>query len=504
MSDTAQNPGALSADWARELAGSFSEDRANRVARNAVTSDGIMAAARDLAKMRTYHDTYGISRAKTGDITNQRQSGRCWMFATFNVVRAQTMELLDVDTFEFSQSFGMFYDKLEKTNAFFENVIATADRPVEDRDVAMILDDGIEDGGYVVFALNLIQKYGLVPKDAMPETACSKNSSEMNQQLDRLARKGALEIRKAHAAGASLEDLRAIKQRYMAHVHRLLSVCLGEPPTTFNFEYKVGKNAKVDAAKISCVEPEPKADATGEKTDVADHDDKDGASSDKSSDKVFILRDKNITPLQFVERYVKVDPTDWVDLISNPMDEYPYGHAYHMRIFDSVVGAQPLHSLNCKMEVLEDAAIRSLKAGVPVAMACDVLQEFPRHIEDYKYVLALDTMDFASLFGTDLSMDRKDLLSIRETYLSHEMTFQGVELDENGRPVAWRIENSWGKDAGKDGYLIMSADWFRTYGGNVTVRREFVDEETLNLWDNAPVEEVDPWSNLSRSMAPKH
>ncbi len=490
-------------DWTQKLDADFSSVRANRVARNAVTAANVNAAARDITRMRSYHDTYGISRKKTGDITNQRQSGRCWMFATFNTLRAATMELLDVDTFEFSQSFGMFYDKLEKANSMLENIIATADQDADSREVAFILEDGMGDGGYVPYAMNIVQKYGLVPKDAMPETACSKNSSQMDQQLERLLHKDSLELRRMHADGKSDDELRERKVQMLVDVHRVLCVCLGEPPVTFDFECQVGKDAKADASMLFAVEPEDKpADKTkdGADSDAAEGPE-DAAKKEEKKDARLVLRDKGITPRQFAERYVPVDPTDWVDLVSMPDPKYPFGEAFHIRYMDSILDGQKLHSLNCPMEVLEDAAIRSLKAGVPVAMACDVMQDFPRSIDDYKYVLGTDTMDFEGLFGVDLSMGREDLVAARETCLTHEMTFQGVELGEDGRPVAWRIENSWGKDAGKDGYLIMSGDWFRTYGGNVTVRREFVDEATLKAWDTTPVREVEPWSNLGRCLA---
>ncbi len=297
MADQTVNP-----QWANEETAAFSADRANRVARNSVTSMGVSAAARDITTMRTYADTYGVAVAKTGDVTNQRQSGRCWMFSSFNVLRQEAIKKLDVDTFEFSQAYGMFYDKLEKANSALEYIIQTADQPTDSRVVNTLLTEGIGDGGYYSFAMSLVEKYGLVPKDAMPETACSKNSTQMDERIDRLFRKSAGELRAAYAAGKSIDELRALKQEQLKGFHQILSVCLGEPPLTFDFEYKVGKNAQVDKAKLSPVEPSKASD---------NKDKKDG---EKDEEGTQILRDFGITPLEFAERYCGVDPRGFVQL----------------------------------------------------------------------------------------------------------------------------------------------------------------------------------------------
>lgn len=475
---------SVDTEWAKERNAAFGKERANRVARNAVTSADVMAAARDTTKMRTYSDTFGVTVPKTAEVTNQRQSGRCWFFSAMNALRHDTMTFLDVDTIEFSQAFGMFYDKLEKANSTLEYVIRTADLPDDAREVCYVLDYGMGDGGYYSFAMNVVRKWGIVPKYAMPETACSRNSSQMNAQLERLVRKHAFTLRRMHAGGASEAELRAAKQDMLADVHQLLATCLGEPPVTFDFVMKVGKGCKADAAKLSPIEP-ASDDAQGEKDDS------------RASQ---VIRDLGITPLQFAERYVPVDPEDYVALVSMPGESRPYGHAYHLTLTDSVQGGTPIRVLNVEPQVLEQAAIASLKAGVPCAMSCDVMQEFPRSIEDFKYVLSLDGEDLNGLFGVDLSMTRADMIDARETSLTHAMCFQGVELDADGRPKAWRIENSWGKDQGKDGYLVMSADWFRLYGGEVDVRREFVPADVLRLWDEAPVEDVAPWSNICHAL----
>ncbi len=487
---------AIDPSWSDERREEFLANRGNRVARNAVTSDNIMKAARNASTLRTYHDTFSVSRPKTGEVTNQRHSGRCWMFSSFNVLRAATMKLLDVDTFEFSQAFGMFYDKLEKSNSMLENVISLIDKPIDDRALCFVLEEGVGDGGYYPYAMNLVSKWGIVPKDAMPESACSKDSTQMNTQLERLLHRDASILRAMYAEGADETTLRTEKEKMLEEVWRLLAVCLGEPPVRFDFVQSVGKNAKVDETKIY----EQTGDDRKDDSKAAD----DADSKNKDDDKPRrVLRDRGITPREFAERYVPVDPQDYVELVSIPGETRPFGTAWHIRYMDSVEGAKQLRMLNVDQHTLERAAIASLKAGVPCEMACDVMQEFPRGIEDFPGILALDTMDYDALFDVDLSMERADMYDMRESSLTHAMTFQGVELDEQGEPVAWRVENSWGKDACKDGYLVVSADWFRLYGGEVSVRREFVDEQTLRQWDETPVTDVDPWSAVAAAVAPK-
>ena len=209
-----------------------------------------------------------------------------------------------------------------------------------------------------------------------------------------------------------------------------------------------------------------------------------------------ILRDPHITPREFVERYVRLDLADYVELVNFPGETRPYEHAFNIRCFDPVAGGQRLRFLNMPMHYLEDSAVASLKAGVPVFMMCAVNQLLMRKDEDYSGVLALDGMDLDGTFGVDLSQDKAQMIDDRECGMTHCMVFQGVELGEDGKPRAWRVENSWGDDFGFDGYLVIDADWFRLYGGDVVVERRFVPEEVQHLWDEAPTTEVSYWDNL--------
>lgn len=473
--------GALGLQHAVKLAEEFSQERANRIARNAVTSMDVFAAARNPAAMRTYTDTYGVSVRTPKTVTNQRQSGRCWLFATLNTLRPQICSKLDVDDFEFSQAYNMFYDKLEKANSFLVNIIATADRPFDDRVVTMLLEGPAPDGGEWRYAANLIEKWGLVPKQVMPETACTKDTRQMNRYLFRLLRRDAATLRAAVADGEAPEQLDERRVRMMDDVHRMLCTCLGEPPATFDFECAVGEHAQVDAARLVDQEGGP-------------------ARAGEDDRPTRILYERGITPQEFQQRYVGFHADDYVDLVSIPGETRPFERIIGIRWMDIVAGAPGMRLLNMPPEVLESAAVASLKAGHGCYMACDVGQEFARYIEDFPGVLALDAIDAEGLFGVDLDMEKATMYDMRESRMTHAMTFQGVELGADGSPKAWRVENSWGKDACKDGYLIMSADWYRLYGGEVVVRREFVDGHSLELWDTLPTEMCDPWSAVAGAV----
>lgn len=458
----AVDPGRINA-----LTEGFATSRANRIARNAVTSMGIAAAARDQRACRAYKDTYGVSLEAAKTVTHQHKSGRCWMFSTLNVVRARTLGILDVDDFEFSQAYTTFYEKLEKSNSFLERIIQTADRPANDRLVYHLTLHTAADGGQFMFCASILEKWGAVPKDAMPETACTLDTKYMNEVLGDILIRDAAILRERAGKGAGVDELEAAKADMLDEIHRFLCCCLGEPPLAFDFDFQVGAHADVDASKVEVT-------ADGRR----------------------ILRDHGVTPLEFLERYARFNPDDYIELVSMPGDTRPFGHLYGIDWFDAVVGGRPLRLLNMEMPVVEQAVIASLKGGVPAYMMCDVGKRTLRGDDDFAGVLATDSLDLEGLFDIDLSIDRGDNLDLNGTGMSHCMAFQGVQLDEAGEPVAWRVENSWGAEQCKNGYLIISRDWWRAYGGDVVVERRFVPDEVLELRDSLPVEHVDPWDGF--------
>lgn len=447
---------------------SFARSRANRIARNAVTSMGIANAARDQRAAREYRETFGVSLPCAKTVTHQDKSGRCWMFSTLNVLRAKTMRILDVDDFEFSQAYVTFYEKLEKSNSFLERIIQTVDRPANDRVVNHITLHHAADGGQFMFCASIVEKWGLVPKSVMPETACTVNTKFMNEALGELLIADAAKLRAAYAAGAGADELEAQKNEMLAGVHRLLCCCIGEPPATFDFTVVVGESAQIDASLVA----EP--NAAGQR----------------------LLRDRGITPLQFVERYVEFNADEYIELTSIPGESRPFGHLYGIDWFDAVIGGRPLRLLNMEMPVLEHAIIASLKAGVPVYMMCDVGRRALRYAQDFKGLMATDALNLEDLFDVDLSIDRGVSFDLNGTGMSHCMAFQGVELDDDGDPVMWRVENSHGANEDYDGFLHISRDWWRTFGGDIVVERRFVPEDVLALRDTLPVEHRDPWDGF--------
>lgn len=424
----------------------FRGERANLLAMNAVCASGPKTAAKNQDDFRTDLHQFSVN-LEQGDITNQKRSGRCWMFAALNTMRFQVMKKLNLKTFELSQNYLLFYDKLEKSNYFLENILQTLDEPASGRLIDFLLTSPIGDGGQWDMICALIDKYGVVPKQCMPETFSSSNTTEMVSTITEKLREDAFRLRKAYEGGHSVDELRAMKDQMMATIYRMLSICLGVPPKTVDLE-------------------------------VRDKDEK-------------FIRDTNLTPKAFYEKYVGLDLGDYISLINAPTQDKPYYHSYTVRFLGNVVEGRKVRYVNLPVEELKKAAIAQMQDGQPVWFGCDVGQRSERT----EGLMALTIYDYDDLFQTDFAMDKAARLDYKESLMTHAMVFQGVNLDEKGRPNRWRVENSWGKDIGRDGYFVMTDDWFSEYVYQVVVNKKYVSEDALKAYESEPIV-LEPWDPM--------
>ncbi len=425
----------------------FDAQRANRVAMNAVTENGLTKSAkRREAAQRDVH-TFSVS-LNQGDITNQKQSGRCWMFAALNTMRFEVIRKYKLSRdFELSQAYLFFYDKLEKSNYFLENVLETLDEPASGRLVSFLLQAPVGDGGQWDMLCNLVRKYGVVPKTAYPESVASSGSREMDAYLTEKLREDACILRKHYAAGVDLADLRGEKEGMLEEIYRLLCICLGKPPKRFDFEYR-------------------------------------------DTDNVF-HRDAGLTPQSFYAKYVGLVLDDYVSLINAPTADKPFGCSYTVRFLGNVKEGKPVRYLNLEIGELKKAAIAQLKDGEPVWFGCDV----GKRSERSDGILDLDVYGLEDLLDTRFTMTKAERLDYGQSLMTHAMVFQGVNLDENGQPNRWRVENSWGKDPGKGGYYVMTDRWFDEYMYQVVVNKKYLTDEQLSAYNADPIE-LEPWDPM--------
>ena len=416
------------------------------LAMNAVTANGIGKASTDIEALKKNVHEYSVL-LKTGEITSQNQSGRCWMFAALNAMRFGLIKKYNLENYEFSQTYPLFWDKLEKSNYFLENILATLDEETGSRIVAFLLTAPLNDGGQFDMFAGLVEKYGVVPKSAMPETVCSSATAEMDKYLTLKLREYACKLRGDYRRGEPLESLRAQKEDMLSTIYRMLTICLGFPPEKVDFIVR-----------------------------------------DKDNN---LIREEELSPQEFYEKYVGWDLRDYVSLINAPTGDKPYGQAYTVRFLGSVHEARPVRYLNLPVDELKKAAIRQMQDGEPVWFGCDVGQ---RHVRELGI---MDTRSIAvdKLFGTGFPMTKEERLDYGESLMTHAMVLQGVHLDAEGKPVRWRVENSWGKDKGKDGYYLMSDDWFSEYTYQVVVHKKYLSPEQLAQYEGE-MKVLEPWDPM--------
>lgn len=436
----------ISSEDLRGFAAAFGADRANTVAMRAVTNNGILKSAKRADVIQRDCHEFSVSLHQ-GDITNQKQSGRCWMFAGLNVLRFHVIQERKLKNFELSQSYLFFYDKLEKSNYFLENVLETLDEPLNGRLMAFLLQAPLNDGGQWDMLCNLIEKYGVVPQSAYPETNLSSASYEMNLRLTEKLREDACILRRKYAESAGSDALRAEKNAMMEEIYRILCICLGQPPETFDFSYR----------------------------DKDDH----------------FFCDRGLTPKSFYDKYIGMKLDDYVSLINAPTQDKPFYHNYTVKYLGNVKEGRPVQYVNLPIEELKTAAVAQLKSGEPVWFGSDV----GKCSDKETGILDARLFDFDTLFNTHFGMTKAERLDYGESLMTHAMTFQGVNLNENGNPDRWRVENSWGKEAGKDGYYVLSDSWFNEFVYQVVVHKKFLTEEQLRVLSETPIA-LEPWDPM--------
>jgi bleomycin hydrolase len=426
--------GALTPELRSRIQESLPVDNHTRACTNAVTNNriGTLVVNRELV---THHNNLYSNKIDTGKMTNQKVSGRCWLFASLNMMRQPMLKKLNVDSFEFSENYLMFWDKLEKANFFLEAIIASSGFDLKDKRVVQLLKEPWEDGGQWNFTVALVKKYGLVPKQAMEETFHSSETAGMDRIVSTLLRKDASILRKMHKEGKNEKDLRKKKETMLTEVYRILTYCLGTPPVQFEFRYE-DKTKKASTPKI-------------------------------------------YTPLEFYQKEVATAFDDFVCFYSCPA--WPYNRLYQIDLDRDIVEKPNMTFINVDIEELKAMALKSLLGGDPVWFGCDSGKDMDRETG----IMSRHIFDFDSLFGIDFSMTKEERILYHETAPTHAMVFLGVDI-LNGKPRKWLVENSWGKDRGNDGYFAAYDDWFNEFIYQAIINKKYIPAATLDLLKTEP------------------
>ena len=440
-------PGEITKKQIDKMRKEFESDSSARVAQNAVTSNNLSSVTlrRDLVQEIDFTFSTKLDEWKA---TNQKSSGRCWLFATLNLFRPGTMKKMNVKEFEFSQAHIHFWDKFERSNHFLEAIIETSGRPVDDRTIHFLLSDPIGDGGQWNMAMNLIRKHGLVPKSAYPESHSSSSTRSMNTVLKDILRTTASEIRGILDGGGSDNEARKHKDERMKEIWRVLCIHLGTPPESFDWQWR-------------------------------------------DKDKEFHRRGK-MTPQQFAEEFVDVDWEEYVCIVNDPRNEYY--QTYTVDYLQNVAGGPPVVYLNVPSDEMKSITQEILEDGMPVWMGCDVGKQMDRK----RGLWDANLFETNELYGVDYGMSKADRLRYGQTMMTHAMLFTGVDVYE-GKPRRWRVENSWGDDSGQKGFYTMNDNWYDEHMFEIASPKKYLTEKMVKGLETVPIvlEAWDPMGSLA-------
>lgn len=437
---------SLEQDFTDKLYAAYEANPKFAAMENAISHNGLLASLekRSAAVENTPVFSLDLTKDKVSD---QKASGRCWMFAALNTFRHKMIAGFQLEDFELSQAHTFFWDKYEKSNWFLEQVLATADQELTSRKVKFLLDTPQQDGGQWDMVVALFEKYGVVPKSVYPESISSSNSRELNQILNKLLRQDAQILRELVAEGANSSELQAKKEELLQEVFNFLAMNLGLPPRQFDFSYR----------------------------------DKDN----------YFHSESGLTPLTFYQKYVDLKLAAYVSIINAPTADKPYGRSYTVEMLGNVVGSKPVRYLNVEMDRLKELAIAQMQAGETVWFGSDVAQSSNRKAG----IMAEGMHDFTASMDIRLTQDKAGRLDYSESLMTHAMVLTGVDLDENGKAKKWKVENSWGEKVGNKGYFVASDAWMDEYTYQIVVRKEFLTAAELAAYEAEPTV-LSPWDPM--------
>ena len=430
-----EEKGGISAEMMQQIKQSYQNTASDKAIRNAIGSNDIRKLALNQDNLRAM-DTHFSVKVNSKGVTNQESSGRCWLFTGLNVMRAKAIAKHNLGAFEFSQVYPFFFDQLEKANLFLQGVIDTSDKPMEDKMVEWLFRHPLSDGGTFTGVADIVSKYGLVPKDVMPETHSSENTNRMADLITLKLREQGLELREMAAKGSKADALNQKKTEMLGVVYRMLVLNLGVPPTEFTWtEYNT--------------QGEPVSTET-------------------------------YTPMSFLKKYGDEHLLgNYVMLMNDPSREYykTYEIDYDRHRYDG----KNWTYINLPVEDIKEMAIASLKDSTMMYFSCDV----GKFLDGKRGLLDVKNYDYESLMGTSFGMDKKQRVQSFASGSSHAMTLMAVDLDKEGKPTKWMVENSWGT-AGYNGHLIMTDEWFNEYMFRLVVETKYVPEKISNLLKRKP------------------
>ncbi|MRG63156.1 aminopeptidase C [Limosilactobacillus reuteri] len=433
----------LTSKMVEKLKKEFHSRKDAEIIARAIQKNGIKAASEDPTASERLHRAFSYE-IKTGKPTNQRHSGRCWSFAALNTLRHKFATKYKFKDFELSQNYLFFWDRIERANMFFQKIIATADKPLHDRTVDFYLSFALNDGGQWANAASIIEKYGVVPEYVMPDTHNTKDTSDVAEVFDSLMRKDAIELRAMVQTNASAAELQEAQERMMGDVYKIAAYSFGEPPVKFDLEYR---------------------------------------DDDKKFHQVL-----GLTPLKFYHEYFDTNLSDYIVVTNAP--DHEMDRSYLMPAQDSVVNGLPIKFVNVPFEELQEGAIKQLQAGETVWVGNDVLQQMDRK----RGLMDAKLYHREELLDVDFVMDKKHRLETKQAVVSHAMTLTGFDM-VNDQPTRWKIENSWGKDNGDNGYFVMTQDWFEEYTYEAVINKKYLSDRVKKVADSEPVT-LPAWDSL--------